>query len=76
MRQIWLVSALFAHGTSAQFSQLAVADDGRLFFSTRLARGSETLRSKVYLVTSGGLQLLRAGEGSGPVGTEVVMPNW
>ena len=74
MRQICLLSALFAQSVSAQFSELAVTDDGRLLISTRLARGSENPRSKVYLITSEGLQLLRAGEGSGPVGTEVVRP--
>ncbi len=52
-----LRSALVVPIAAAQFSELAETDDGRLFFSSWLARGTENLRSKVYRVSGEGLGL-------------------
>jgi Skp family chaperone for outer membrane proteins len=52
-----LLSALVVPIAAAQFPELAATDDGRLFFSSRRARGSENLRSKVYRVSGEGLGL-------------------
>ncbi|MCX6607665.1 MAG: hypothetical protein NTV52_29325, partial [Acidobacteria bacterium] len=64
-----LLSALVVPIAAAQFSELAATDDGRLFFSSRRARGSENVRSKVDRVSSEGLELMRSDEGA-----EVVLP--
>jgi len=45
----------------AQFSEFAVTDDGRLYFSTTLQTEGEDDRYKVYRVTSDGLSLFATG---------------
>ncbi|MEP7367911.1 MAG: hypothetical protein ABI972_32005 [Acidobacteriota bacterium] len=47
----------------AQFSEFAVTDDGRLFFSSPLSMGAEDSRSKIYRVTSDGVALFASGGG-------------
>ena len=68
MRQLPIRYILLACNVSAQFSELAGTDDGRLYFSTHLARGAHNIRSKIYRVTGEGIALIPAREGSGPTG--------
>jgi uncharacterized protein (TIGR03437 family) len=58
----------------AQFGDLAVTDDGRLFFSTTLSTGPEDSRSKIYRVTSDGVALIATGTGDTNSGTIAVHP--
>jgi hypothetical protein len=54
-------STLFPSALRAQFSEFAVTDDGRLYFTTTLRTGGEDARSKVYRVTGEGLSLYATG---------------
>ncbi|MEP7367912.1 MAG: hypothetical protein ABI972_32010, partial [Acidobacteriota bacterium] len=54
-------STLFPRALCAQFSEFAVTDDGRLYFTTALRAGSEDSRPKVYRVTGEGLSLYANG---------------
>ena len=54
-------STLFLPALQAQFSELAVTDDGRLYFTTNLAATGNDRRSKVYQLTADGLSLYADG---------------
>jgi uncharacterized protein (TIGR03437 family) len=58
----------------AQFSEFAVTDDGRLFFTTPLSTGTEDARSKIYRVTSDGIALFATGSGDQNSGTIAIQP--
>lgn len=52
---------LVASSLPAQYFDLAVTDDGRLYFSTPLSIGAENARLKVYRLTGAGLELFASG---------------
>jgi uncharacterized protein (TIGR03437 family) len=52
---------LVASSLPAQYFDLAVTDDGRLYFSTPLSTGTENARLKVYRFAGAGLELFATG---------------
>lgn len=60
MRFVFL-SLFAAFGLFGQYWDFAVTDDGRLYFSTSLARESGDSRSKIFQITSDGLELYKTG---------------
>lgn len=64
-----------ASALSAQFSQFAVSDDGRLYFSTELHTGTEGPRYKIYKITGEGLSLFASlGPTDDPFGSMIASP--
>ena len=59
----------------AQFSEFAVTDDGRLYFSTPLGTGQANAQFKVYKIASGELSLVAEGNGgANPFGATISGP--
>jgi uncharacterized protein (TIGR03437 family) len=52
---------LLASSLPAQYFDLAVTDDGRLYFSTSLSTGTENARSKIYRLSGTRLELFATG---------------
>ncbi len=68
-------STLFLPALQAQFSEFAVTDDGRLYFTTPLSTGPEDMRGKVYRVDSNGVSLYATGGEPAFHGPNFIGPN-
>lgn len=66
MVRLALALALALSALPAQYFDFAVTDDGRLYFSTALATGTEDSRFKVYRLTGSGLDLFATGGAGDP----------
>ena len=75
MRRFFSLFALAAPTLLAQFSDFAVTDDGRLFFTTPLSTGDEDMRTKVYRVDSSGVSLYATGGEPAVYGPIFIGPN-